>query len=337
MEGREVRACTACYEMTVSFLIDRGVTATAVEVRRLPDEAGEGEHDDKAGENVSPRNSVQPSAAPGSVAPPRKNRLLLIEDDENVSQLLCMVLNRKGYAATYERDGQAGLREAYAQRPDVVLLDLGLPDMDGSQLLHRLRAVSDVPVIVVTARNDVQTRVHLLNTGADDYLVKPFHAEELIARIERVLHRHAAPGKWADQIYDDGLLRLDSLRREASVAGVPLMLTPTEFRVLDLLVRNTGVVQSLAKLLSRAWDEPVKQDTAKVKFAISRLRRKLDSTALGSESIVSARGVGYFFRAPAEPTPAPSTTDGPRPPRSGYGHAGNVLRILESRDQEGSG
>ncbi|MFF4749458.1 winged helix-turn-helix domain-containing protein [Streptomyces sp. NPDC002514] len=152
--------------------------------------------------------------------------------------------------------------------------------------------------------------------------------------MERVLHRSASPEQWAEDVYDDGLLRLDSQSFEARVADAPLKLTPTEFRVLDLLVRNTGVVQSFRKLLARAWDDPTGRDTEKVKFTISRLRGKLDSTAVGSASIVSARGIGYLYRAPGPSTAlSPAAPESPSS-RSGYGHASNVLGILESQDPD---
>jgi two-component system KDP operon response regulator KdpE len=323
MNGTESQVCAECYDMTMSFLINSGVPATSVEVRPLSEEADERKVDEGA-----------KAAAPAPATVGRRACILLIEDDSYVAAALTAVLSRHRYAVIQERSGSAGLHAAYTQRPDLVLLDLGLPDMDGYEILTRLRAVSDVPVIVVTARSDGRSRLHGLNLGADDYVVKPYETAELLARMARVLHRRRSPEHWAEHIYDDGLLRLDSQSFEASVAEVPLKLTPTEFRVLDLLVRNTGVVQPFRKLLARAWDDPNGRDTDKVKFTISRLRGKLDSTALGSASIVSARGIGYLYR-----TPGPSTTDHPATPdfpssRTGYGHAGNVLRILESQDPD---
>jgi two-component system KDP operon response regulator KdpE len=321
VNGAESQVCAECYDMTMSFLINSGVPASSVKVRPLPDEADERKVD----------------AGAVAVAPARVGRracVLLIEDDPQVAAALTAVLTRQCYAVIHEASGSAGLRAAYAQRPDLVLLDLGLPDMDGYEILKRLRAVSDVPVIVVTARNDVRDRLLGLNMGADDYVVKPYETAELLARMARVLHRLRSPEHWAENIYDDGLLRLDSQSLEASVADVPLKLTPTEFRVLNLLVRNTGVVQPFDKLLARAWDDPNRRDTEKVKFTISRLRKKLDSTAVGSASIVSARSVGYFYQAPGSSTAgSPAAPDSPSS-RSGYGHAGNVLSILKSQNPD---
>jgi two-component system KDP operon response regulator KdpE len=309
--------------MTVSFLIKSGVPAASVDVRLLPEEADERMLDDG------------PVVATTPTAGVHRARILLIEDDPHVARALAGALTRHRYTVVHEASGSAGLHTAYAQRPDLVLLDLGLPDIDGYEVLTRLRAVSDVPVIVVTARSAVQDRLHGLNRGADDYLVKPYPVAELLARMERVLDRRRSAEQWAEGVYDDGLIRLDSQTFEASVADAPLKLTPTEFRVLDLLVRNTGTVQPFRKLLARAWDDPNGRDTEKVKFTISRLRRKLDSTAVGSTSILSARGIGYLYRAPGS-----STADNPAPSRSpssrsSYGHAGNVLSILRAEDPGG--
>lgn len=315
VKGAESQVCAECFDMTMSFLIRSGVPASSVEVRLLPEVVKEPEVDGGA-----------MAVAPAPAAVVRGACVLLIEDDPHVARALAGVLTRHRYNVIHEESGLVGLQTAYARRPDLVLLDLGLPEMDGYETLTRLRRVSDVPVIVVTARADVRSRLHGLNLGADDYVVKPYDTLELLARMERVLHRRRSPEQWAENVYDDGLLRLDSQTFEVSVADAPLKLTPTEFRVLNLLVRNTGAVQSFRTLLARAWDDSDGRDTEKVKFTISRLRGKLDSTVVGSASIVSARGVGYLYRAPG-PSASPSS-------RSGYGHAGNVLGILESRAPE---
>ncbi|MGW1302311.1 response regulator [Streptomyces sp. NPDC002514] len=148
--------------MTMSFLLKSGVPASSVEVRLLPEEADERTADDGA-----------PTIAPAPTTVVRGARVLLIEDDPHVAQAMIGALARHRYHVIHEASGSGGLRTAYAQRPDLVLLDLGLPDMDGYDTLTRLRAVSDVPVIVVTARSDVRSRLHGLNLGADDYVVKP--------------------------------------------------------------------------------------------------------------------------------------------------------------------
>ncbi|MGO1053111.1 response regulator transcription factor [Crossiella sp. CA198] len=305
---RRFRVCGRCHEVTLLFLINQGVPATAVEVTRLtgPDPAS--------------------AEAPQTPAP-SSARILLIEDDERVSEALRHRLDSRGFRVTTERTGLDGLRAAYGRRPDLVLLDLGLPDMDGFRLLRQLRGVSDVPVIVVTARNGINDRIVGLTSGADDYLVKPFAVGELLARITRLLQRESAR-QWAAEVYDDGLLRLDSLRREVHVDGVQLPLTPIEFRLLELLTRNAGAVQPLDKLVGHAWEDPGGPGaTTRVKFAVSRLRSKLDTTALGSACIVSARGVGYLYRPQAR-----TRTSAEIRPSAGYGHAAGLLRQLDDAD-----
>ncbi|HEX4815107.1 MAG TPA: response regulator transcription factor [Nonomuraea sp.] len=298
----------------MAFLIDQGVPADSIVVTRLT------------------KPSVGTSkTAPANRKPVRRGRILLVEDDRAISDPLRRHLIRAGYDTTAEYDGASGLREAYAGRPDLILLDLGLPEMDGIEVLRRLRAVSDVPVIIVTARNDLNDRMLGLTAGADDYLVKPFHLVELLARIERVLHRRSLSVQWTEEIYDDGLIRLDSARREAHAAGSRLNLTPTEFRLLNLLVRHAGAVQPLDTILAHVWNDPSVTTTGRVKFTISRLRRKLDGTAAGSASIVSARGVGYLYRPPTKPAEAVAETT---TSKAGYGHAAHVLSILNADDEK---
>lgn len=190
--------------------------------------------------------------------------------------------------------------------------------------MQKLRRVSDVPVIVLTAKNDIEGKVFGLTLGADDYLAKPFHPKELVARIARALQRHSSRS-WGQEVYDDGLLRLDSMIQQVWVNGSPLPLTLLQFRLIEILVRNAGVVQPVRKILAKAWDDPTGKDTGRVKFAVTRLRRKLDNTELGSDAIVSARGIGYLYQPPGTRTsirrrPQPSTD-------SSYGHAGRLLNV----------
>ncbi|MEV6582310.1 winged-helix domain-containing protein [Streptomyces sp. NPDC051582] len=313
VDGTAIRVCGQCLELTTAFLAQSGVAASTVHARPL-----------------DPQAESAPAATPGPLAPQpapartpapglRGTRVLLIEDDQRVAAALAKALSQHHYTILHEASGSAGLRTANKERPDLVLLDLGLPDIDGARVLTHLRTVSDVPVIVVTARADVGTLLQGWIQGADDYIVKPVGLAELLARMDRVLRRRSSHEQWAEGVWDDGLIRLVSQSSEASVAATPLQLTRTEFRVLDLLVRNTGVVQSSEKLLARAWDD-TDSDTEKVKSTISRLRRKLEATAVGRASIVSARGIGYFYRAPE-----PSAAAGSSSARAGYGHAAGIL------------
>ncbi|MFB8003617.1 response regulator [Nocardia sp. NPDC056000] len=305
LEGTEFRVCARCRELTVTYLIDHAIPAENVQVTRVVSIQAEGSQ-----------------TSPPIHIPSRGGRILVIDDDQALVEMLSIVLRGEGYSPTSAGDGMQGLRDAYAQRPDLVVLDLMLPSLNGFDLLQKLRRVSDVPVIVLTAKSDLDDKVFGLTLGADDYLVKPFKVKELIARIARTLQRHSSQS-WAQEVYDDGLLRLDSMTQQVSVNGSPLPLTLLQFRLLEILVRNAGVVQPVRKILAKAWDDPTGQDADRVKFAVTRLRRKLDDTELGSDAIVSARGIGYLYQPPGTRTsirrrPQHSTD-------SSYGHAARLL------------
>ncbi|WP_243727182.1 winged helix-turn-helix transcriptional regulator [Actinocrispum wychmicini] len=316
VHGQDTRICARCYDLTLQYLIERGVVASAVEVYAVA-AAGPGSS------GVTGPFSVDHEPDSGS-----ELRVLFIEDDDRVRHALVPVLNRRGCRVLSVANGRQGLEAAYVNELDVVLLDLGLPDIDGIHVLRQLRAVSDVPVIVVSARGEVDDRVLALTDGADDYLVKPYDVAELLARMKRVVRRYTA-GLKVDHVYDDGVLRLDSFRRKAHVAGVELILTATEFRLLEVLAHQAGAVQSVEKLLARVWGEPLGADPDRVKFAVSKLRRKLDMTDLGSDSLVSARGVGYLYQPPHPHRERVRTQQG----RATYGHSARVLEILNAQDR----
>ena len=304
VRGVLFRLCSACHLMTTQYLLDQHIPAS--EIGTFPSPA------------VRPTPRTQPAdpARPGG-GPARPTRLLLVEDDETIRTVLQLVLTRFGYTVLAEGTGRGGLRSAYLQHLDLVLLDVMLPDIDGFEVLRRLRTVSDVPVIFLTARNDSVDAVVGLTSGADDYITKPCQPREIIARIERVLHRYRAAERRHDDLYDDGLLRLDSPQQQAWAAGSLLPLSTTEFRVLDRLVRRAGTVQHFTTLLRAGWDAPAPSARDRVKFTVSRLRSKLDATPAGGASIVSVRGLGYLYRSPTTPpTPAPQRTPTP----TGYSH-----------------
>jgi DNA-binding response OmpR family regulator len=224
-------------------------------------------------------------------------RLLVVEDDRDIALALQLLLSRSGYAVEHAADGRAGLRLVHELRPDLVLLDIGLPSMDGWQVLERVRDISDVPVLLLTAHGQESEKVRGLRGGADDYLTKPFTNAELLARVE-VLLRRARPGEWAADLYDDGQVRLDPRTRAVQVGDADVQLTPTEFRLLNLLVRHAGGVLSPTQLLAHAWDDPSGVGPERVKFGILRLRRKLGWGDPGSSPIEAIRGVGYRYRPP---------------------------------------
>ena len=229
------------------------------------------------------------------------SRLLVVEDDPDITLALRLLFTRAGYEVAHAGNGRAGLREAYSERPDLVVLDVGLPEMDGWQVLERLRDISDVPVLVLTAHGQEAEKVRGLRAGADDYLTKPFANAELLARVEALLRRSSNSTSWTDQVYDDGVVHLDPTRRRVFVKGQEVRLTPTEFRLLNALVRHAGAVLSPNQLLSQAWDDPTGIGQERVKFAVLRLRRKLGWTEPDDSPVESVRGFGYRYRRPENP------------------------------------
>jgi DNA-binding response OmpR family regulator len=237
-------------------------------------------------------------------------RVLLVEDDPDITLALRALLTGAGYQVAEAGDGRSGLRLAYQLRPDLMVLDIGLPVLDGWQVLERVRDISDVPVLLLTGHDQEADKVRGLRAGADDYLTKPFTNAELLARVEALLRR-AAPAGWAADIYDDGLLRIDPRTRLIEVAGREVTLTPTEFRLINVLARNANAVLSARQLLATAWDDPTGIAPERVKFAVLRLRRKLGWEDPGTSPIVAVRGIGYRYRPPA---PGGDRTEVPAPP-----------------------
>jgi len=224
------------------------------------------------------------------------SRLLVVEDDADIATALRLLFGNAGYDVVGAADGRAGLREAYAAHPDLVVLDVGLPEMDGWTVLERLRDISDVPVLVLTGHSKESDKVRGLRSGADDYLTKPFANAELLARIEALLRRSSDTTSWDSQVYDDGVVRLDPTQRRVYVNKREVRLTPTEFRLLNALVRHAGAVLSANQLLAQAWDDPTGIGQERVKFAVLRLRRKLGWTDPEFSPVEAVRGFGYRYR-----------------------------------------
>lgn len=219
------------------------------------------------------------------------SQLLLIEDDVSVRTALVRALSERGHAVTTATTAMAGLQQAIDARPDLVVLDLGLPDLDGTQMLRMLRGVSQVPVIVATARDDETQIVQALDAGADDYVVKPFGAGQLDARIRAVLRR--TDDRQGDQVpVLVGALRIDPMAREASLDGRPLQLAPKEFDLLHYLAARAGQVISKRELLTQVWRTPYGGADKTVDVHVAWLRRKLGETAKDPRYMFSVRGAG---------------------------------------------
>jgi DNA-binding response OmpR family regulator len=225
-----------------------------------------------------------------------RGRVLAIDDDEDTLALLSELLERAGFEATVVASGQEGLAVLQAGfNPDVVILDITMPGLDGWGVLERIRSVGEVPVLVLTSRAAELERVRGLRSGADDYVVKPFGRQELIARVEALLRR-ARDRTVLDDLYEDPLLRIDFLQRQVQVAGVETHLTPHEFRLLAALVRHTGKVVGHAELLELVWRDAFGISHEEVRTYVSYLRRKLREAGVTDDPIETVRGVGYRYR-----------------------------------------
>ena len=222
--------------------------------------------------------------------------MLIIEDDATIRTALVRALNARQHSTMTSPTAMDGLQSLVAHRPDVVLLDLGLPDLDGAALLAMIRAVSDVPVIVVSARDAGEGIVALLDAGADDYLIKPFAADQLDARIRAVLRR-AEPGSVTGPVTVGGLV-IDARGRNATLDGVALELSPKEFDLLYYLAERPGEVVSKRELLSRVWNQPYGGADRTVDVHLHWLRRKLGESADEPRYLHRVRGVGVKLSPP---------------------------------------
>src|SRR6266568_5737496 len=224
------------------------------------------------------------SAAP--VAKPREDRyenrmnaprVLVVDDDDDIRGLVVELLQRAGLDVDQANDGRAGLRAFHQSPPDLVLLDVSMPGLDGWQTLERIRDLSDVPVMMVTARGEELKRVRGLKAGADDYVTKPFGRQELVARVEALLRRAASrPGDERPETYADERITIDFAQRAVTYEGRDVSLTPLEFKLLAAFVRHPRQVLSREQLLELVWGDAYGVSTDQVKLYVGYLRRKLD-------------------------------------------------------------
>ncbi|GAA4326733.1 response regulator transcription factor [Actinomadura luteofluorescens] len=219
----------------------------------------------------------------------------MVEDDANVRTALIRELSVRSHVVRSAPTAMDALREVTQSPPDVVVLDLGLPDLDGAEVLKMLRGISDVPVIIATARDDEPEIVRLLNAGADDYLIKPFSIEHLSARLAAVLRRSARSGPTAE--LSVGGLHIDLDRREALLDGEPLELTRREFDLLAYLAARPGRVVARRELLAEVWRQAYGDDQT-IDVHLSWLRRKLGETAAAPRYLHTVRGVGVRLADP---------------------------------------
>jgi len=228
-------------------------------------------------------------------------KILVIEDEPDIARAVVALLERAGYQVMLSADGHAGLRMLHSARPDLVILDIGLPGMDGWNVLERIRDLTTVPIIMVTARTQEGDKVRGLQAGADDYLTKPFSNRELVARVEAHLRRATTPtDAGLERFYGDARLSVDFLAHEVISDGKRVDLTPTEFRLLAVFVRHPGQVLSHDQILDLGWNDPTSTGPDRVKFAVLRLRRKLAWDDPETSPIEAVRGFGYRYRRPEE-------------------------------------
>ncbi|HYQ69563.1 response regulator transcription factor [Actinophytocola sp.] len=223
-------------------------------------------------------------------------QVLVVEDDATIRSSIIRGLTERGHAVVSAPTAMAGLEQAVSARPDVVVLDLGLPDLDGTAMLRMLRGVSDVPVVVATARDDESEIVTVLDAGADDYVVKPFGVAQLDARIRAVLRRRGGEDK--DPTVTVGGLTVDPRGRRATLDDREIELTPREFDLLHYLAVRAGEVVGKRELLTEVWQLPYGGADKTVDVHLSWLRRKLGETALAPRYLHAVRGVGVRLTAP---------------------------------------
>ena len=225
-----------------------------------------------------------------------KPLILVVEDDIAVARLIATTLDTQNYQYHRAQNGAGALLDAACCRPDVMLLDLGLPDMDGVDIIKKIRAWSNMPIIVVSARSEDADKVAALDAGADDYLTKPFSVEELLARLRvalrRVRYDTARPGP-ESSVYENGALKIDYAAGCVYRDGVEIHLTPSEYKLLCVLAKNTGKVLTHNYLLNEVWGSPSASDTPSLRVFMATLRKKVEADPSHPEYIQTHIGVGY--------------------------------------------
>jgi DNA-binding response OmpR family regulator len=225
-------------------------------------------------------------------------RVLVVDDERDLRRLVRRLLEREGAEVEEAADGREALRLLYSLQPDLVILDVLMPGLNGWDTLARIREVTDVPVLMLTARRQELERVRGLREGADDYVGKPFGSLELLARVEALLRRDKRDRPDVPERYDDGLLQIDFASREVTFGGHAVDLTPLEYRLLGVLVQHPRHVLEREQLLALVWGPSTPVTSAQVKLYVAYLRRKLRAAAGREPPIETVRGVGYRYRPP---------------------------------------
>ncbi len=222
-----------------------------------------------------------------------KLTVLVIEDEQYITKVLETLLESDGYRVITAQTAAAARNQVFAHMPDIVLLDLGLPDMDGIQLLKKLREQIQIPVIVVSARNMDRDKVVALDNGADDYITKPFSAPVLLARMRAVLRRHTA-AETTEDAYTVGDFRIDFAKRVVTVGGEPVRLTQVEYRIVELIARQPGKVLTYSYIINHIWGPYADAENNRIlRVNMSNVRRKIEQDRMAPKYILTEIGVGY--------------------------------------------
>ena len=233
-----------------------------------------------------------------------KQKILVVDDEASIRRILETRLKMAGYNVVTAEDGEEAIELFNKTNPDIVILDVMMPKMDGYGVTREIRRVSDIPIIILTALGDVSERITGLELGADDYVIKPFSPKELEARVKAVLRRTVSKGitvptgKTTKNVITTGNIKIDTARRQVYRKNERIRLTGMEFSLLELLVNNSGTAYSRNEILQHVWAYPPDHriDTRVVDVHISRLRSKLETDPANPELILTARGIGYMFQ-----------------------------------------
>ena len=223
-----------------------------------------------------------------------KGLILTIEDDPQIQKMLGVVLRHAGYEVATAGTGQKGLAEVVYKKPQAVLLDMGLPDMEGFDVLLRIREISDLPVIMVSVRKQEEIKVKCLENGADDYITKPFSTAELTARLAVVLKRKTTPGI-VNEVFDNAGLRVEFNARQVTLDGHLIKLNPLEYNLLLSLIKNAGRVLTMSHILRDIWGTDNKEKLNSVRVYLNHLRQKIEENPAQPKRIINEPGIGYRF------------------------------------------
>jgi two-component system response regulator RegX3 len=224
-------------------------------------------------------------------------RILLVEDEAALSEPLAYLLGREGYEIDVMQDGPSAVAAFQAEEPDLVLLDLMLPGIPGTEVCRQMRAVSSVPIIMLTAKDSEVDIVVGLELGADDYVTKPYSSRELLARIRAVLRRRGTEEDVDDSVLEAGTVRMDLERHTVEVSGTETPMPLKEFELLELLLRNAGRVLTRGQLIDRVWGSDYFGDTKTLDVHIKRIRSRIEANPSEPRMLVTVRGLGYRFEA----------------------------------------